>query len=374
MIKLTQQQGEAVKAAKQWFTNPRSPQVFRLFGPAGTGKSTIAQTLADELGKNVGYLAPTGKAVEVLRKKGCNPASTIHRAIYKAQQDESTGKWSYLLTSERLAGLDLLIVDEAPMVSRDVALDLLSVAPKVLALGDPWQLPPPKGEEFFGSGEPDFTLTEIRRQALDNPIIALSILARDKKPIKLGKYGSSRVAKGRELSDEMLLNHSQILVGTNLTRKMLNDRYRKATGRTSFIPSAGEKLMCLKNERERGFMNGSVWYTAKSSILSSGDVFSHVVRDDDWAITQEYPEDSALVERILTPIQYFEGTEAELDWRDRKSANEFCFAYACTGHKFQGSQAPSVLILNQSKVFKESAHRWLYTCLTRAEEELTLLV
>ena len=45
-----------------------------------------------------------------------------------------------------------------------------------LLLGDPGQLPPISGGGFFTEQEPDILLTEIHRQARDNPIIDLALI------------------------------------------------------------------------------------------------------------------------------------------------------------------------------------------------------
>ena len=50
---------------------------------------------------------------------------------------------------------------------------------QVLVLGDPAQLPPVKGGGFFTEAEPDVMLTEVHRQAADNPIIRLSMTIRE---------------------------------------------------------------------------------------------------------------------------------------------------------------------------------------------------
>jgi len=43
-------------------------------------------------------------------------------------------------------------------------------------------LPPVKGGGFFTEAEPDVMLTEVHRQAADNPIIRLSMAIRDRRP------------------------------------------------------------------------------------------------------------------------------------------------------------------------------------------------
>src|SRR4029078_9488216 len=83
-----------------WFNNPtKERQVFRLFGYAGTGKSTVLKFALAELGldphkssRDGGECVPgvvtatfTGKAALVLRRKG-TPARTIHSLIYSVLQ------------------------------------------------------------------------------------------------------------------------------------------------------------------------------------------------------------------------------------------------------------------------------------------------
>jgi len=75
------QQDAALKAVSRWLKDKNGPQVFRLFGWAGTGKSTLAVHLAQDV-RSVRYAAFTGKAAMVMRKRGCKGAQTIHSLIY----------------------------------------------------------------------------------------------------------------------------------------------------------------------------------------------------------------------------------------------------------------------------------------------------
>jgi len=77
-------QQEALDAIETWFLESDS-QVFRMFGPAGTGKTTIARLVPLTLGLSTwNYAAFSGKAAQVLRSKGCVPASTLHSLVYGA--------------------------------------------------------------------------------------------------------------------------------------------------------------------------------------------------------------------------------------------------------------------------------------------------
>jgi exodeoxyribonuclease-5 len=367
MLQLSEEQGRAVEAAKAWFKT--KSRVFELSGPAGTGKTTLAKYITEELDlrdSEVLYCAFTGKAALVLSQKGCTPSSTVHGAIYKANQNEQTGVWSFSLDRYALKelGVKLVVLDEAPMLGKDIAEDLLDCGVKVLALGDKHQLPPVNSEAYFGVDEPDFLLTEIHRQAADNPIIALATLVRSGGTLKIGNYGDSRVISAKKFDPQMMLEADQVLCGKNDTRHFLNGAYRKAKGLVGWEPTEGERLICLRNNRDRGFLNGQ-FFIVEESNSDGRDVECMVLPVD-------YPESLAV--KISTPAEYFQGTESSLDWRVKKNCDEFCYGYAISVHKSQGSQWQNLLVLDQSKVFKQDAAKHLYTAITRASEKVTVLI
>lgn len=367
-MQLSEEQGQAVAAVTAWWKTKR--QVFELSGAAGTGKTTLAKFIVGELGlaeNEVCYCAFTGKAALVLSQKGCNPASTVHSLIYKAYQNELTGRWSYSLSTEKVRemGVKLVVLDEAPMLGARIAQDLLECNVRVLALGDKHQLPPVKDEAYFGVAEPDFLLTEVHRQAKDNPIIALATLVRNGGTLQIGNYGSSKVMSAKRLSHEMLLEPDQVLCGKNDTRHYLNHSYRVAAELAEELyPLDGERLICLRNNHDRGFLNGQMFMVSESEF-DGNDVQCQVVPVD-------FPDQ--LPVKISTPVEYFRGQERFLDWRVRKNCDEFAFGYAISVHKSQGSQWANVLILDQSKAFKEDASKHLYTAITRASDSVTVLI
>ncbi len=85
-------QDAALQAVAGWLKDKPgaigTPQVFRLFGYAGTGKTTLARHIAERVDGKVLFAAFTGKAASVMRAKGCEHASTIHSLIYKAQESD----------------------------------------------------------------------------------------------------------------------------------------------------------------------------------------------------------------------------------------------------------------------------------------------
>ncbi len=145
-MQFSPQQDEALKAVSRWLKEGRSP-VFRLFGYAGTGKTTLAKHFAEHVDGEVLFAAFTGKAAQVLRSRGASNARTIHSLIYRprgeeAVEDEETGKTSIapMFTINRqspLAKAALIIIDECSMVDEQLGKDLMSFGTPVLVLGDP---------------------------------------------------------------------------------------------------------------------------------------------------------------------------------------------------------------------------------------------
>lgn len=367
------QQDQSLKAVGEWLKDPHS-KIFRLFGYAGTGKTTIAKEIAGMVNGCVLFMCFTGKASLVLRKKGCLGASTIHSAIYRVEDGEY-GQARFTWNPDGPVSMaKLVIVDEVSMVDEPLARDLLRYGVKVLVLGDPHQLPPVKGEGFFINAEPDFMLTEVHRQAADNPIIRMSMDVREGKRLLPGVYGNSLVVRRSDLERaalaQMVLSADQVLCGMNKTRLGFNNRYRQLTGMTGltdpWLPIVGDRLVCLKNDHERRLLNGGLWEVKGVSKLSfSSEVTLRVVSLDE----PEIP-----VTEVKVPQAFFKGEEKELDWRILRKVDQFTYGYALTVHKSQGSQWDNVLLYDESAVFREVASKHLYTGITRAAERVTVVV
>ena len=191
-------------------------------------------------------------------------ASTIHSLIYRSRGEDENGP-TFVLNHDSAAGkAALIIIDECSMVDEEIGRDLLSFGTPVLVLGDPAQLPPIAGGGFFTEAEPDVMLTEVHRQAADDPIVRLSMIAREGGRLEEGRYGDSRVVRRDAIEQEEVLAADQVLVGRNVTRRNYNARIRELLGRESPVPVAGETLVCLRNDRKRGLLNGSLWQVERA--------------------------------------------------------------------------------------------------------------
>src|ERR1700693_6632217 len=163
------QQDAALNGVAGWLKSkpgrPGTPQLFRLFGYAGTGKTTLARHLAEDVDGKVAFAAFTGKAALVMRRKGCEGASTIHSLIYRARESGEETPSFELWDDAPASKAKLIVIDECSMVDAELGRDLMSFGVPVLVLGDPAQLPPIQGGGFFTDCEPDAMLTEVHRQA-----------------------------------------------------------------------------------------------------------------------------------------------------------------------------------------------------------------
>ena len=358
------QQDAALLAVSRWL-KAGSPQVFRLFGYAGTGKTTLARHVAESAAGAVAFAAFTGKAAHVMRGKGCQDASTIHSLIYRSRGEDENGP-SFVLNHDSVAGkAALIVIDECSMVDEEIGRDLLSFGAPVLVLGDPAQLPPIAGAGFFTEAEPDIMLTEVHRQAAGDPIVRLSMIAREGGRLEEGRYGESRVVSRDAIDQEEVLGADQVLVGRNVTRRNYNARIRELLGREGVVPEAGETLVCLRNDRKRGLLNGSLWQVERTRKPRKG-----LLR---YTLSPEDAETGKARTVVSINPAFFDGTADALALAERRRSDEFDYGYVLTVHKAQGSQWDAVMLFDESFAFRENRARWLYTGITRAATKLTVV-
>lgn len=398
---------------KHWFLNTKEELCFRLWGDAGTGKTTLAKEIADyfeSLGLRVIFLAYTGKAASVLRGKGCRNAFTIHSKMYipamtsrkrlnealvrleaigqelgtpgldaarrralldesielknKVRDEEQAQKNpQYLLNSEsELLDYDLIIVDEVSMLDGTIGAHLVELCERggarLLLMGDPNQLPPVRGVAYFMQHPPDFHLDEIHRQAKDDPILYLAGLARAGQRIPLGTYGDSRVVD--KFDADEAIECDQTLCGTNDTRLYYTKRMRELRGYRALL-EPGEKLMCLKNSKE-GYFNGQIWYVDDVVGLDEDDdtTYANLISDDPLEVDRQ----AVIHNRSLKGI--------EIPWMEAAGAQTMFSAQMVTVHKFQGSQANHIVLLDESFTARDHRNRWMYTGITRAAKRVTI--
>lgn len=368
-------QEAALRAARGWLLQCEeeirrgvrlSQPIFRLFGYAGTGKTTLARTLAEGCNQPV-FAAFTGKAALMMQRGGCHGASTIHGLIYQVEEGKGGAARFKLDKDSAAKAAGLIVIDECSMVDEEIGGDLLSYGRPILVLGDPAQLPPVKGAGFFTSAKPDILLTEIHRQAAENPIIHMATELRNRRKLDLGSYGGSRVVERGTLSGSEVLEADQVLVGKNVTRRHYNARMRGLHGFVGEMPEVGDRLVCLRNDKTLGIFNGGLFTMSDHAGKMTDD--QHIgleIKSDD------FPNRKAIDVKVRR--EFFDGTPEDIDWRELRGTQQFDFGYALTVHKAQGSQWDDVIVYDESGISGADWWRWLYTAATRASERLTLVV
>jgi exodeoxyribonuclease-5 len=367
MPSFSPEQDAALQSVSEWLKakpgDGNTPPLFRLFGYAGTGKTTLAKHIAEDVDDKVLFAAFTGKAALVMRSKGCPGASTIHSLIYRTLENGAEIPSFQLWDDAPASKAKLIVIDECSMVDAELGRDLMSFGVPVLVLGDPAQLPPIQGGGFFTDAQPDAMLTEVHRQAQNDPIVRLSMDIRAGNRLEPGEYGETQVVRREALDPQRVLDADQVLVGRNATRRAYNIRMRERRGLEGPLPVVGDKLVCLRNNRKKGLFNGGLWKVQERSARKTGVMTLRVC-----------PDEGGKTLKVSVRPECFTGGIENIAWDMRKRYDEFDFGYVLTVHKAQGSQWDDVVLFDESFAFPDSRDRWLYTGVTRAAKRLTVVV
>ncbi len=339
-IELSPDQAVAFERIMQWYRTARigmKAPMLRLGGYAGTGKTTLIRRIVEEIGASrVSVCAYTGKAAHVLRGKGLANASTIHSLIYMPYQicgyckhevhERRCDRTQYCSKAEtethfRTADLldtDLIIVDEASMVDRQIHEDLLSFGCPILYVGDHGQLEP-IGSNPHLMKDPDIRLEKIHRQAEDSPIIRFAHRVRQHGLPQT--EGEAARVEYRTKSPPDLHTYDIVLCGRNKTRVALNAKIRRSLGFSGELPQRGERIVCLRNSKDQNLFNGML-----ATVL---DVDTH---EDLPCPELDLIDDDGNVRTGVPFVAEQFGCEETLDRSSRRRAL-FDFGYALTVHK-----------------------------------------
>jgi len=388
-----------------WYCWP--PSIIKIAGYAGTGKTFLLSAIRKELqhlwpGLRVAMVTFTGKASSVLAEKvKQNNAffygdyiGTIHKLIYiPITKYDSNLKRRIIVGWEKKhkenLDCEIIIIDEASMVSEPILKDLQSYQRPIIAFGDNGQLPP-VGERTTILSNPDFQLKEIHRQALNSPIINLANYVRKGGRIPSGVMFSNDVFKLSWFDKhcQTIFNNIKIdkdvifLCGFNKSRVLLNQLIRQRLGWTLPEPAPTERVICLQNNHQTKLMNGQIstviWYMPEADgcyrLTLENDGFDEPIE------TYVHPYcfgksnydlyDSGFFGRKLHKTCLGNARDAGFD-----SIDFFDYGYACSVHKSQGSEWNRVILFEQrtSHWDEDYYNKWLYTAITRAKKKLFII-
>ena len=391
-MELTKKQEEGLKIA---VARHKSREKYTVIsGYAGTGKSTLVKFIIDALDVDkdkVAYATYTGKAAEVLRKKGNPNAMTLHKLLYDSIPRQGGG---FIRIPKKQLDYSIVVVDEVSMVPKTMVDMLLAHKIYILFLGDPFQLPQiDKKETHTLLDKPHIFLDQVMRQAAESEIIQLTMKIRNGEDIPFMHGKEVIVAPKAELVTGHLTWADIIICATNKTRHNMNRQKRELLGYSGVLQT-GERIIVKRNywedcdEDGNALVNGTVG-TVANPYESFVRIPSYVKNDR---------RDLPLIGCIFTPDggksfdtfeidkDYLLKEEPCVDWRVSYQLGKLkpkigdilpkqaTYGYALTCHAAQGSEFDKVLVIEESFPFDKVEHqRWLYTAATRAAEKLVLV-
>lgn len=384
---LNKKQEDGLKLAVDRYLNQEKFTVIS--GYAGTGKSTLVRFIIEALPNvnedDVVFATYTGKAAQVLAKKGNKNVITLHKLLYESfPRPDGT----FFRRPKPDIGYHIVVVDEVSMAPKTLMDLLFSHRVYVICLGDPFQLPPiDKNEDNHLLDHPHIFLDEIMRQEAESEIIQLTMKIRNYEDIDLYDGNEVKILDSKSLNTGMMLWADQILVATNRNRISINNQMRQLLGRSGG-PQEGDKVICLRNywetfsANQNSLINGTIGYlknnfdtkyyipqwagggtvdvTISDFITDDDDMFDQLEMDTHMIITGEKCMDKATAYKLTKSPR-----------TSKLVPKEFTYGYAITYWKAQGSEWDKVLVLEESFPFDKETHaRAMYTALTRASEKV----
>jgi exodeoxyribonuclease-5 len=363
-------------------------------GYAGTGKTTLVKFIISALDVDedkVAYATYTGKAAEVLRKKGNKNAQTLHRLLYDSFPRQGGG---FVRVPKKTLGYSIIVVDECSMVPKTMIDMLLRHNVFVIFLGDPFQLPMiDKKESHTLLDKPDVFLEEIMRQEAESEIIQLTMKIRNGEPIDFMEGNEVIISPAKDMVTGHLTWADTILCATNATRHSINQQVRELLGYKGELCS-GEKIIIKRNywedcnEDGDALVNGTIGVV--ENPFDSCIVIPGYIKNDRHRIpiimAEFTPDGGKSFGTIDFDKDYILNETPCVDWRVAYQIGKMrsrlgdilpkqaTYGYALTCHAAQGSEWDKVLVIEENFPFDKKEHaRWLYTACTRAAEKLVLM-
>lgn len=352
---LTQEQQDALDIA---LTLSRQRRITTIGGLAGTGKTVlVAHAIRRLRSCRVAVVAPTWKAAMVLRAKGI-PATSVHALIYgkPREYEDARGRacldFSESLRPENAAKADIVVVDEASMLSGKLLEDLQKLVPTLILVGDHGQLEPVENDGAANPiFNPDVRLETVHRNAGEIAHFAFHLRSGRRAREWVSTTGAVRLVP--HIDDSILRNlrdpEWQLIVATNASRQRLNAKARHIHGRHPELAEKGDRVISLSNRQ--GVYNGETWLL---EWISAEDGRAELRRIGDPRLRNV---SYAGLPRLEPPV-------------DERAVVKLDYAYAITCHKAQGSEWPHVVVIEAPRIPGWTHERWTYTAATRAKRSL----
>jgi exodeoxyribonuclease V len=399
-IQLTNEQQAAVDRVI-YLARQRQPFIS-MSGSAGTGKSTLVKVLRDRLGESyeVVVVTPTNKAATVLKSKGV-PAATYFSVFFTLLElrpapgapKKMVFRPNYMIREEELGPnkldfADIIIVEEASMVTCQDVRHLERMCNRLILIGDGDQLPPVNDrinpEGFFCTRAHDAQLTTVHRNSGAVLQLATAIRTWPTNDPKQPWHGLGFDDHYPELDFKglYLADAPQIICWRNKVRREVNLRCRAALHRTGALPVPGDLLICRNNHSDV-LLNGtqcileSIHWRPEDQLRTARVVLQmpdgeEVMADMDIAFF--------LGDQPPSAVAGYLGLLAKFD-RSEDEGAQLTYGYAITAHASQGGEWDSVVVIDESQAMRyrgkadtsdqmdveEQLRRWFYTAVSRAK-------
>ena len=391
-MELTRKQEEGLKIALK--RKDDGEKYVTISGYAGSGKSTLVRFIIEAMDieeDRVAYATFTGKAAEVLRKKGNPNAMTLHRLLYESIPRKDGG---FFRKPKMRLDYDVVVVDECSMVPKSMIDMLMSHRIFIIFLGDPGQLPMiDKNESHDLLDHPHIFLDQIMRQAAESEIIQLTMKIREGEEISNMHGKEVIIIPHAELVTGHLTWADVILTATNATRHNINNQVRQLKGFSGKLQD-GEKIIFKRNywddwnEDGDALVNGTIGIVKNpfESFVRIPYYIKNDRHDLPNMICDFVPECGSTFNSVSIDQDFLLKETPCVDWKVAYQLGKLkqkigdilpkqaTYGYSITVHAAQGSQWSKVLVLEENFPFSREEHkRWLYTACTRPVEKLVLV-
>lgn len=406
-ITLTDDQQKALDAFYNFLIDPLE-QVFVLRGYSGCGKSTLVKVLLDRLDAfnktaklinpdhqeyRIALTATTNKAAENLAQITGEQVTTIHSFLGLRVNTHHADRTTSLSPRHGAKKEDyLLFVDEASYIDQQLLgfIFRLTTNCKIVFIGDPAQLTPVKahGASVFEAQFHGAELTEVVRQAQNNPIIDLSTKFRE--TVNTGRFFSFKpdghhvqylpkpafmqAIEAEFTRPDWRYTDSKILAWTN---KKVVDYNTFITERVTGTPyfQVGDYVIC---NQYRSFGGPAIKTDQMVQIVAIGPDDVHLgVSGNYITVDQSHTsfqpkslaDKKAALKKALKEQRMTDVVEIDSLWFDLRAV------YACTINKAQGSTFDRVFVdLDDIRRCNsgDQIARMLYVGVSRARHQVIL--
>lgn len=363
-----------------------------LTGGPGTGKTFTTRLVlnwAKEHNLRVAQAAPTGRAAKRMEEATGYPSSTIHSMLGCVFEK---GYFTFNHNAENPLPVDLLVLDEVSMISLDLMASVFEAIDinrtKILLVGDQDQLPSvgPGAilRDFLSSGAiPHAELTKTFRNCGEIVRVCHQIKAGDvyspQKKLDLGADDPINLIHIERSTPEKT---KEAVVG--LVTKIIPGKGFDPIDDIQVISPVNESgLLSCKSLND--ILQEKLNPIPKNIVFDDNNIWTYKFRKGDRVIntkntnvTTTDGREDAIVNGDLGIVQYVgkkdltvifsDGSKKDDRWVTISRSDEnLLHAYAITCHRFQGSEAPVIIIPIHRQFDLFLSKSWIYTALSRGK-------